>query len=139
MKTKKYIHHLVSFAVLAVISIGLFSSMPVSATTCPSTNFTEMAGICIPSGTGLPDPDATGKNAVATVLSKILTWMLGLFGVVGMISFVISGTTYLTAAGDAEREKRAKRGMELAIIGMIVGLVGLIALRTVGALLSASA
>lgn len=114
----------------SVILAGLALPGLVSAVTCP-TGYTavDKTGTCMPTNNGLPS--ATVKD----IVEKGLSWMLGLFGVVGMIAFVISGTLYLTAAGDAEQEKKAKKAMQVSIIGVIVGLAGLVALQAVDALL----
>jgi len=58
-----------------------------------------------------------------------MNWILILVGVVGVIAFAIAGILYLTAAGDDERIKTAKKAMMFSIIGVIVALVGLVILQ----------
>jgi hypothetical protein len=50
---------------------------------------------------------------------------------------VISGIFYLTAAGDADQEKKAKLAMKMGIFGIVVGLVGLVIIQAVDLLLRA--
>lgn len=77
------------------------------------------------SGFGLPAGSVTG------ILVSILLWILRVFGVVGIIGFVISGILYLTAAGDEDRMQAAKRAMYYSIIGVVVGLLGLVILQAI--------
>ena len=83
------------------------------------------------SGTGLPE------GSISLILETLMLWILGIFGFVAVIGFVISGIQYLTAAGDEEQQKRAKRAMYYSIMGVIVGLAGLVILVAVSRLLGA--
>ena len=64
--------------------------------------------------------------SIHDILYNILLWLLAIFGVIGVIGFVIAGIIYLTAAGDDSRIEKAKKAMEYSIIGIIVGLAGLV-------------
>lgn len=77
------------------------------------------------SGFGLP------AGSVWGIITNILVWMLGLFGIIGIIGFLISGIIYLTAAGDEDRMAYAKRAMQYSIIGVIVGLVGFVVIQAI--------
>lgn len=79
---------------------------------------------------GLPGGSVTG------IIIGILKWILYLFGFLGIIGFAISGIMYLLSAGDDDAMKRAKRAMQYSIIGVIVGLIGVIVLKTAYAVLS---
>jgi hypothetical protein len=81
--------------------------------------------------TGLP------SGSVEDIVSNISMWILGIFGFIGVIGFVISGIFYLTAAGNAEQEKKAKLAMTMSIIGVIVGLMGLVIINAADTLLNA--
>lgn len=81
--------------------------------------------------TGLP------SGTVEGIVENIAMWILGLFGFIGVIGFVISGIFYLTAAGDADQEKKAKKAMTMSIIGVIVGLMGLVIINAADTLLNA--
>ncbi len=76
-----------------------------------------------PAGTNLPE----GK--IFEIIKGIMNWLLALVGIFGVIGFAIAGILYLTAAGDDDRITQAKRAMMYAIIGVIVALVGLVALK----------
>ncbi|EKE16033.1 MAG: hypothetical protein ACD_11C00054G0023 [uncultured bacterium] len=74
---------------------------------------------------GLPEGSILG------IISNLLTWLLAIFGMAGIIGFVISGIMYLTAAGDSGQIDKAKSTMMNSIIGIIVGLSGFIALQAI--------
>ncbi|HBO16641.1 MAG: hypothetical protein UR69_C0004G0005 [Candidatus Moranbacteria bacterium GW2011_GWE2_35_2-] len=87
-----------------------------------------------PSGaaTGLPESTIYG------IVENIMYWLLGLVGIAGVIGFAISGIMYLTSAGDDDRMGTAKKAMIYSIIGVIVALVGLIALTAIRSMLGGS-
>lgn len=70
-------------------------------------------------------------GSIMGIAVNILSWLLGLFGVIGILGFLISGIIYLTAAGDEDRMGYAKRAMQYSIIGVIVGLVGFVVIQAV--------
>lgn len=82
---------------------------------------------------GLPDP----QGGIAGIITNLLNWLLLVFGFIAIIGFVISGILYLTAAGDEDQQKKAKRAMFYSIIGVVVGLVGLVIIQQVDAFLNA--
>lgn len=68
---------------------------------------------------------------VSEILYNILNFLLQVFGIIAIISLVISGILYLTAAGDEDRIKLAKGGMVYSIIGILVALSGVIIIKTI--------
>lgn len=74
--------------------------------------------MCFPGGTGLPDP----VGGIGEVLMNLMDWLLGIFGMLAVIAFVISGIQYLLAAGDERQAETAKRNMKYSIIGIAVAL-----------------
>ncbi|MDR3559762.1 MAG: hypothetical protein P4L62_05105 [Candidatus Pacebacteria bacterium] len=90
--------------------------------------------------TGLTNAKAFGlpSGSIYTIISNTLSWILGIFGFIGVIGFVISGLLYLTAAGDDGKMETAKNAMTYSIIGVIVGLAGLVVITAVNALLGAT-
>lgn len=88
-----------------------------------------LAQFSAPSGTGLP------VNSLFDIISNIMYWLLAIVGIVGVIGFAIAGILYLTAGGDEARIDTAKKAMLYSIIGVIVALAGLVALRFASGLL----
>lgn len=86
-----------------------------------------------------PDPlaDSTGlpTASIYTILTSVLNWLLTIVGVVGVIGFAIAGIMYLTAAGQEDQLKLAKKAMVNSIIGVIVALLGLVVIYAADALL----
>lgn len=75
------------------------------------------------------------SNSIHNIIFTIFIWLLGIFGFIGIIGFVISGIMYLTAAGNDTQITKAKDAMKWSIIGVVVGLVGLIIIQAVDAAL----
>lgn len=113
---KKTVSNIMQVATLAVLSY------PVSA----------LAQYQQPPGTNLP------SNSIFNIIKGIMNWLLALVGIFGVIGFAIAGILYLTAAGDEDRINTAKKAMMYAIIGVIVALVGLVALKAAESMLGAS-
>ena len=84
-------------------------------------------------GTGLPDQG--GAHPIAGVLKNVVMWLTYIFGFLGIIAFIIAGFLYLTAAGDTGRIEQSKKAVTYAIIGIVIGLIGLIAIKTIDSLL----
>ena len=59
-------------------------------------------------------------------IENLMQWILGIFGFIAVIGFVISGIQYLTSAGNENAIETAKRNMKWSIVGVIVGLGGLV-------------
>ena len=90
----------------------------------PSIIFAE--GVVIPSDTGLPQ-----GSDLKTVVENLMKWLLMIFGFLAIIAFIISGIMYLTSGGDKERAETAKKAMNYAIIGVVVGLAGYVIIQAV--------
>lgn len=85
----------------------------------------------IPSGTGIPE------GSVTEIIISVTQWLLYIVGFLGIIGFAIAGILYLTAAGDDDRISKAKNAMLYSIIGVIVAIAGVVALRFAANLLNA--
>jgi hypothetical protein len=79
--------------------------------------------------TGLPDGSIMG------ILTSAMFWLMGIFGIMGIVGFLISGIQYLTSAGDEDMIKTAKRNMTWSIVGVVVGLSGYVIVKAIIALL----
>lgn len=79
-------------------------------------------------------PDAP----VYFIIENLMFWILGIFGFIGVIGFVISGILYLTAAGDESQMEKAKNAMFYSILGVIIGLAGLVIIYAVDTWLGGS-
>ncbi len=92
----------------------------------------KIGGVCFPSGTGL------SEKSIIEILTTFISWILGIFGFIALLGFIISGLQYIFATGDEGMAETAKRNMKYSIIGVIVALSGWIVIKAVDALLNAS-
>ncbi|MDO8536726.1 MAG: pilin [bacterium] len=93
--------------------------------------FEEIAGVCFPSSTNLPNP----SGGVAQIISNILNWLLGIFGFLAIIAFIISGVQYILSTGKEKAIDTAKRNMYGSMIGVAVALSGLIIIYAIDKML----
>jgi hypothetical protein len=77
------------------------------------------------------------SGTVYEIVRNGMMWILGIFGFIGIIGFVISGIMYLTSAGNEEQIKKAKSAMTWSLVGVVVGLIGLVIILAVGNALNA--
>ena len=115
LKTKK-----ISFLVASLVGVFFLVS---AKTLAQGFDLQELGTFGLPGG------------EISSIVENIVTWLLGIFGFLGIIAFVISGIFYLTAAGDAKQEEKAKLAMKMGITGIVVGLVGFVAIKAIDALL----
>ncbi|GBE17064.1 hypothetical protein BMS3Abin15_00900 [bacterium BMS3Abin15] len=141
MKTKTKTSNKSKFFIIAVILIFsgvlFFSNLANAqitnpgASECPDS-FEKEAGVCFPTETGL------SEAPVIDIMANFLSWVLGIFGFIAIIAFVISGIQYLTSAGDEKMIETAKRNMRWSVIGVIVGISGLVIIWAITEALDAS-
>ncbi|NTV55472.1 MAG: hypothetical protein HGA16_03155 [Candidatus Moranbacteria bacterium] len=96
----------------------------------------------VPSGSNYSTVASTGRltsDSIGTILVRIMNWVLGILGIGAIISFVIAGILYLTAAGDESKTEKAKGMMTYAIVAVVIALVGYVVINTVVGLLGSSA
>ena len=78
------------------------------------------------------------SSSLYSIIEGITKWLLAIFGFIAVIGFVISGIIYLISTGDEDAQERAKRAMIYSITGVIVGLVGLVAIYSADSFLRAN-
>ncbi|MEA1926355.1 MAG: hypothetical protein U9M90_03925 [Patescibacteria group bacterium] len=104
------------------------------------TTYALAGGITVPANTGLPDPadppGYAGAGPVIAVIFNFLGWILAVFILLAVISFVITGIQYFMAMGDQYKAETAKRNFTYSIIAVAVAGAGLILIRTIDYLLS---
>ena len=109
-----------------------FAQTSAGGKSCSELGMAEVAGVCVPTtaNTGL------SEASVGTVIENFMKWILGIFGFLAVIAFLISGIQYLTAAGDQGQIDTAKNNMKWSIVGVIVALGGYVIILAVDSLLS---
>ncbi len=96
----------------APVSPSQTPSAPVAPT--PSSNQIQTE----PTIPSIPLPNPPG--GIQEVLLNILQWLLQIVGIIALISFIISGIQYFTAAGEESKAESAKRNVTYSVIGVIV-------------------
>lgn len=69
------------------------------------------------------------------VLVNIMQYLLLIFTVIAVIGFIVSGLIFITAGG-AGKSEVGQKWFIYTIVGIIVGLIGYIAIRLITGLLS---
>jgi hypothetical protein len=119
----------------------IFYSLVVALVAAPSVVFAQ-AAIPVtgkfgtgPSGTAyIASAGAAGMTTGLTfyqILTNVMNWLIAMLGIGAILSFVIAGILYLTAAGDEAKTEKAKNIMTYAIIAVVVALIGFIVLRLI--------
>lgn len=78
----------------------------------------------------LPD-DVSNAISLAEILSNVLSFLLGVVGVLALIMLVIGGIMYLFSGGDEGRAKTGKSIVTYAVIGILVALAALVIVRQI--------
>ena len=87
---------------------------------------------------GVPDPGGESEHPIADVLMRVLNWLLSIFGVLAVISFIIAGFFYLTSQGEYKNVERSKKAATAGVIGLVIGLMGYVVVLTINSLLGGS-
>jgi hypothetical protein len=110
-------------AAFLLILTGAFFFRPFPA----HAQWIDIYEIC--SLSGLPCTD------VYDVLSALLRFLLAIFTLFAIISFIVSGLMFITSGGEEDRLNKAKTMLQFSIIGIIVALSGYIVINLVDSLL----
>jgi hypothetical protein len=115
----------------------------VATLAAPVSVFAQTNGFGTVPGTGssyssVASSSGMTQNSIGQILTTVMNWVLGILGIGAIISFVIAGILYLTAAGDEGKTEKAKTMMTYAIIAVVVALVGYVVINTVVGLLGAN-
>lgn len=119
-------------------TIGVDSNGNVGGSLCVGTSGVCDGAIGGGGGWAMANPYGLPQGSILGIASNLLFWLLAIFGVLGILGFVISGIFYLVSAGDEGMAEKGKEGMKYSIIGVIIGLSGFLIMQAVAALLSGS-
>jgi len=106
---------------LLVGGLGAFVTSPAMAQDKISDPKTVKEGIkTLKDKVATEDSGLSREEEVTPILLQILNWLLGLVGMIALIVLIIGGVYYITALGQEDKIKTAKRIILFAIIGLIV-------------------
>ncbi len=71
------------------------------------------------------------KGSIFDMALKFINFAITAIGVLGVIMFIYAGFMYMTAAGDEAKVTKAKNAMTYAIVGLVVAMLGFVAVYTV--------
>ncbi len=71
-----------------------------------------------------------GQN-ISDYVNTVISYLIGLVGLIAIVGFLISAVMYFTAAGDEEKITKAKSAMTYSIVGVVVALMGFVILNVV--------
>lgn len=74
----------------------------------------------------------TDAPSLAAVGMNILNFLLSVFGIVAIIMLVFSGIVYFVSAGNKELNEKAKQSMKYALVGVLLAMSALVAVRFLG-------
>jgi len=92
----------------AIISISLLPKTALGVQFDPGGNIAK--------ATKLP------TKSPVSITVNFIKWALGFLGLVAVIFIIYGGFTWMTAAGNEERVKKAKEVIKAAVIGLVVVL-----------------
>lgn len=84
---------------------------------------------------GNADSWVSSALTLRDIAVNVLDLLLSIIGIVAMISMIIGGLMYLTAAGDERRIDKGKEIFKYSIIGIVVALSAVVVINEVNSLL----
>ncbi len=84
--------------------------------------------VTLPGGSFAPGP--------IWILLSLFLWLLKIFMILGVISFVIAGIVFLVSTVNPELRERAKNIVTYSIIAIIIGFSGILILVTILSILT---
>lgn len=69
---------------------------------------------------GVTPVTPTGNLDIASVLSTVIYWILGLSGGIAVLFLILGGLQYITSSGNKDKAEQAKQTILYAVIGLIV-------------------
>ena len=115
---KNFAKKFTTYIITIMMGIGLIAPTvnPASAyATSPQTTFGAEAAIL----TGCAGAENGGGEGIKCVIRLVVDILSVLVGIVGVIGIVIVGIQYLTAGGNEEQTRKAKRRLFEIVIGII--------------------
>lgn len=78
----------------------------------------------------------TDAPSLGSIITRILMWMLGVFGTVALTMLVVGGAYILTSGGDLDRVQKGKGIVLYAVVGLTVVLSSYIVVQFIGSIFS---
>lgn len=86
-------------------------------------------------GTVITVPDEVKQaKTLSEIGLNVVNFLLGVTGVLALIMLIYGGITYFTAGIDPEQEKSAKKILQYSIVGIVIALASLLAVKQLASL-----
>lgn len=82
------------------------------------------------------DKAGVPKNTADGLLTDFLMWLLAIFTLLAVISFIVSGLMFLFSGADKNLADKARSGVSYSIIGIVVALSAYIVIFLINSILS---
>lgn len=76
--------------------------------------------LCLAAFTGDPLHPLGGGVSIELIIGRVVGVILGILGSLSLVMFVFGGITWMTAAGNEEKIKKAKNTIVYSVFGLIV-------------------
>lgn len=82
----------------------------------------------------IPKSDAdplSGEETASDIITRIISILLAIAGLVAVIFLIVGGFRYITAGGNEESSESAKKTIQNAIIGIVIIILAFVIVRVV--------
>lgn len=110
------------FALACSVAIFMLTLVPSIAKAAEGSGFNV---------SNLDNAQGVASGTASDIAWKLINWLLAIVGILGVAGFVVAGVLYITAAGDDTRIGNAKKIMTYSIVGVVVALLGYVAVSTI--------
>ncbi len=88
----------------------------------------ELAGVL---GWKTDNSNVNGALSLSAIALKVLSFLLGTFGVISLIMMIIGASLYMTSAGDEDRMKKGKDVFKYAVLGVVIAMSAMVLVRQI--------
>jgi ribose/xylose/arabinose/galactoside ABC-type transport system permease subunit len=89
-------------------------------------------------GLSVANSFALPNQSIYSIIINFLEWLLMIFTILAVLSFVITGIMFFMAGANADNAEKAKKMVTYSIIGIVVGLSGYIIISFLDSVLLAN-
>ncbi|NTV41494.1 MAG: hypothetical protein HGA61_04475 [Candidatus Moranbacteria bacterium] len=73
----------------------------------------------------------TAAPSLSAISAKVLSFLLGIFGIISLIMMIIGAILYLTSAGDEDRIKKGKDIFKYSVLGVVIAMSAMVLVRQI--------
>ena len=120
------------------------SSSSTSAQACPSGSTYGCLEVGLPGNSDFSagskvDAIAYGGTPIRDLVNLVVKFALAILVIIGVITIVIGGYMYMTAAGNASQVQTAKEWIMSALLGIFIAFISVVLLNTINPFLGKNA